>query len=417
MSEVATHVSALERSDEEWNSRALAVLPGGVSRSLAAVFPLIPRIISGSGFMVTLETGRSWIDFNNNFTSLVHGHAHQPTVDAAVQAIRTGACFGATTQIEIEYSEYLVSRIGWTEQIRFSNSGTEAVMVAMRLARGVTGRNLIVLQSPAYHGGADGALPSVGESLMNGVALSARSETVTIPVGNKEALQHIMDSRGSEIAGIVLDLMPERAGGNPLDRGYVELARQLTKKHGAKLIVDEVVSFRQFVRGMAVDYFHIEPDIMVIGKIIGGGFAVGAVVGRTEIMSAFDPREEKPIFHGGTFSGNPVTMAAGGATMRYFEQSEISRLNDLSDEFRSLLRPRLQPLGVDILGTGSLSKMVNLSPKPGAGWQRDIFRALIDREILTTPSLRFALSTPMDIGIIIESVDRIADGVRAVVNN
>jgi len=416
MSDVITQLPAQDSSAESWDTRALAVLPGGVSRSLMAVFPQIPRIVSGNGCFLTVENGRTWIDFNNNFTSLIHGHAHQSTVDAAIVAIKGGASFGATTLTEIEYAEYLVARIGWPDQVRFCNSGTEAVMVAMRLARGVTGRSLIVLQTPAYHGGADPALISTGEALLNGVPQSVRDDIIAIPSGDTEALQNLMDSRGDEIAAILLDVMPERSGGNPLAPEFVQLARELATEHGAKLIVDEVVSLRQSVRGMAADYFKVEPDLLVVGKIIGGGFPVGAVLGRAEIMGGFDPRAAKPIFHGGTFSGNPVTMAAGHATMRSFEQADVARVNELSETFRTTLRARVQPLGLDLWGTGSLAKMVNPDPSPQSGWQMNVFRALVDRDILTTPSLRFAISTPMTLDVINDSVDRIVDGVRETVN-
>ncbi|KAA9160198.1 aminotransferase class III-fold pyridoxal phosphate-dependent enzyme [Amycolatopsis acidicola] len=355
--------------------RARRVLPGGNTRTTLFVPPNPPYAVRGEGAIVTDHTGHRVIDCNNNYTSLIHGHAHPEILDAATEAARSGTAFGLPTRSEVALAEHLRERTG-IEQWRFCNSGSEAVLMLLRAARARTGRDLIVRFDGSYHG--------TGDAVVSPEAPGVVSESVLVlPQNDLEAVRKTLRAHGERVAAVLIDLMPNRAGLTPADPAYVAELRDLTRKYGALLAVDEVITFRLHEGGLHQRY-GIRPDLVSVGKIIGGGFPVGAVGGSAEVLSPFDPRTPGPVSWGGTFSANPVTMAAGLTALNLFGTKEIADLNHRGDE----LRKRLREGGVPVNGSGSLLRLI--TPDTTKLWW-----ALYERGVLTGTNGLLALSTPM----------------------
>lgn len=404
-----------ETSSSAYDARALAVLPGGTTRGLTAMIPLLPRAVYGEGYEVVGERGQRWIDLNNNFTSLIHGHAHRDVVKAAAQALAAGPSFGMSTTAEIELAELLVDRVSWATQVRFCNSGTEAVMAAVRAARSLTGRDKIMVPMPSYHGSADHVLPALGGSALNGVPNGVRDDTLVVEPGDISALEAAFAAHGSEVAALVLDLVPSRAGARPVSSEFLRRARELTTSVGAMLIVDEVVTFRHDFAGMTAGHFGVQADLLAVGKIMGGGFPVGAVLGTAEAMAVLDPRHGSTIFHGGTFSGNPVSMRAGIAAMELYDEAAVARLNDLGDCLRTAISDDAEQLGWNITGFGSIVKIVHDTAAVPSDWPVRLWWAAERRGLLIVPgTMSMCLSTPMDRGVVDTVADRILDALREV---
>ena len=377
-------------SSTELQHRARQVLPGGNTRSTLFVPPHPPYAVSGSGCLVTDTTGHQVIDCNNNYTALLHGHAHPDLVAVATAAVAAGSAFGLPTESEVVAAELLRARTGLPSW-RFCNSGTEAVMMALRGARAATGRDLVVRFSGSYHGSYD----AVVDSSAPGIPAAVDAAVLTLPQGDAAALADVLRERGAEVAAVLVDLMPNRAGLRPADPGFVELARRLTRDVGALLVVDEVITLRLEVGGLHQRY-GVEPDLVTVGKVIGGGFPVGGVGGRTDVLDAFSPLVDGPVSWGGTFSANPVTMRTGTAALQMFDAAAVGALNARGDRLRTELADR----GVPVSGSGSLVRL--LLDDPTTAWWR-----LYERGVLAGTNGLLALSTVM--------TDADADTVRDVV--
>jgi len=370
--------------------RARRVIPGGNTRTTLFVPPHPPYAVTGRGCRVTDTTGHQVIDCNNNYTALLHGHAHPELVAAATEAIAEGSAFGLPTESEVVCAELLRGRTG-LPRWRFCNSGSEAVMMAVRGARAATGRDLLVRFSGSYHGTYD----AVVDPTARGVPVGVAGTVVVLPQGDRAAVEQVMVSRGHEIAAVLLDLMPNRAGLRPADPAFVDLVRQLTQRHGALLIADEVITLRLEVGGLHQRY-GLEPDLVTVGKVVGGGFPVGGVGGRTEVLDSFNPLSDGPVAWGGTFSANPVTMRAGAAALRLFDAAQVDALNARGDRLRTGLAER----GVAVAGSGSLLRLMLRNPVDD--WWR-----LYERGVLTGTNGLIALSTVMTD----DDVDAVRDAV------
>lgn len=393
----------------------LSVLPGGFGRSTFAVAPRIPLAVSGSGCRIVDDAGRELIDVHNNFTALIHGHAHPAVVEAAERAFRNGSAFGLPNRVEFEHAQMMIERLDCVDQIRYANSGTEAVMLAVRLARAVTGRDKIVFVRMAYHGHSDIALIPGGTAARKGVPAGVIQDTIEIAVNDVAGLTEVLESQGSSIAAVIVDHLANRSGLIAVTPEFWSAARTLTQSAGALLISDEVIALRLGYAGAAAAA-GIAPDLVTMGKIIGGGTPVGAVAGRADVMAGLDPFQGG-LEHGGTFSGNPVTMAAGIVTMTLFDETEVSRLNSLGDHARAALASRIDPLGWEVRGQGSLFR-----PFPrdleGASVKKlhtALWFEAYDRGVLVGQNCAGALSTPMDEAIVDDVVERLADALEAVV--
>lgn len=372
--------------------RALDYLPGGNTRTTLFVPPRPPYAARGDGYRLIDVDGRELIDLQNNYTALIHGHAHPRVTEAAIAAVRDGASFGLPTEHEVELAAELRRRLPCGERWRFANSGTEAVMMAIRAARAATGRDAVLRFEGCYHGSYDAV--ASGPGVTRGVA----ADVVTVPVGDRAGLDRALDQHGSRLACVVFDAMPNRAGLRPADPDFVAHLRRATAERRILLILDEVLTLRVATGGIG-SLYGLRPDLITVGKIIGGGFPVGAIGGRAEIMAGFDPRRDASIGHGGTFSANPVTVRAGLEALRLLTDAEIARINALGDRLRTTLADQ----GWTVTGRGSLFRLHVDDPR--ALWWR-----LYDAGVALAVNGLGCISTPMDDGV----VDRVAEAFATV---
>jgi glutamate-1-semialdehyde 2,1-aminomutase len=375
-----TSIAAEAPKGQALYERARRSLPGGNSRSTLFVAPHPPYAARGEGWELVDVDGHRTIDLQNNYTALIHGHAYQPVVEAARAALAEGSAFGLPTSSEIDLAECLQERVPWAEQWRFANSGTEAVMMAVRAARAATGRDGLLRFANCYHGSWD----AVVRRGSHGVPAAAQRDVLTMALGDGEAFVAALDEHEERLAAVLLDLMPNRAGLQPLPASFVELVREQTARRGIALVIDEVITFRLAPGGLQ-SLYGVEGDLIALGKMIGGGFPVGAVGGRAAFMDVFDPRRPDAVAHGGTFSANPVTMRAGLAALQAFQLADIQRINALGDRLREGLRER----GWSVTGQGSLLQIG--SQDPTALWWR-----LYEAGVLIAGNGLVCISTPMD---------------------
>jgi glutamate-1-semialdehyde 2,1-aminomutase len=313
------------------------------------------------------------IDFANNMASLIHGHAHPAIVAAVTAQLNLGTAFTMATEAELLYAEQLCGRSPNFDKVRFVNSGTEAVMTAMKAARAFTGRAKIAKVEGAYHGTYDYAEASQSPApdtwgrpdnpnsvpLAMGTPEGVLADVVIIPFNDPDTAVAILDQHREGIAGVLLDLMPHRVGLIPASEVFVRALRDWTRDNDALLIVDEVITFREEVGGMQ-DRYTVLPDLTAMAKIIGGGFPVGAVAGRDEVMSVFAATEQGiRLPHSGTFSANPVTMTAGRVAMELYDQTAVEGLNKLGDLARSRISEAIELSGApaSVTGSGSLFRI------------------------------------------------------------
>ncbi|WP_347109658.1 aminotransferase class III-fold pyridoxal phosphate-dependent enzyme [Paenarthrobacter sp. S56] len=357
--------------------------------------PHPPYAASGHGSVLVDENGHSVIDCNNNYTSLIHGHANADVLDAALGAARRGTAFGLPTRYEVDMAECLAERTG-IQQWRFCNSGTEAVLMMLRAARAYTGRDLIVRFEGSYHGTGD----EVADQSSPGLAEATRGSVIVLPQGDLQALTDTMSRLGDQTAAILIDLMPNRAGLRPANPEFVHELRKLADEHGALLAIDEVISLRLHWGGFHRHY-GVEPDLVSAGKIIGGGFPAGALGGSAKLLESFRPGADRRVMWGGTFTANPVTMAAGLTAMRLYDESSVAALNAAGDR----LRGQLLAAGVPVNGFGSLLR-IQATDMPSLWWK------LYNHGILSGTNGLLALSTAMSE----EHISRIRDAVIAATN-
>ncbi|MBL4590879.1 MAG: aspartate aminotransferase family protein [Phycisphaerales bacterium] len=324
--------------------RALRVLPGGVSRNTVLRDPHPAYADHGAGCWLTDIEGVKRLDFANNMASLIHGHADPDIVKAVTEQLGRGSAFTMATEVEVEYAELLCGRNPGFEKIRFVNSGTEALMVSLKASRAFTGRAKIAKVEGAYHGGYDYAEVSQAPNpetwgsvdhpksvpLARGTPASALNDVVVLPYNDIERAIAILDEHADELACVLLDLMPHRVGLRPAEADFVAAIRDWTTRNGALLVLDEVITFRTEYSGLQSRY-GITADLTAMGKMIGGGFPIGAVAGRTDVMDVLNPRSKKLLFpHSGTFSANPISITAGLVAMRKFDKAAVDRLNALA---------------------------------------------------------------------------------------
>jgi len=385
--------------------------------------PHPPYAARGEGCWIEDLDGRRVLDCANNFFSLIHGHAFPPVVEALREVIGKGTAFGLPTEYETALAEAIRDRAPRCEQIRFCNSGTEAVMFAVKGARGITGRPAIAKMEGAYHGAYDHLEVSLGSGPANwdgpggdpaavtydrGTPPSVAADVVVLPYADPERCAAILDREGPRLAGIVLDTLTSKAGMVPPPPATLDVIRDACRRHGIMLICDEVIGFRLAYAG-AHTIFGLEPDLIALGKIIGGGLPVGAVAGPVARMAVFDHTKGAPaVAHGGTFSANPLTMVAGRVTLDYYDEAAVGRLNRLGDTLRARIGAGFAAAGIpaQMTGYGSLFRL-HLTTAPIIDYRSSypdavakkalpaIHLAMLDRGILLTPNCSGSLSTPM----------------------
>jgi glutamate-1-semialdehyde 2,1-aminomutase len=373
-----------DRDGRALHERALKRLPGGNSRTTVFVPPHPPYALRGEGWRAWDVDGHELLDLQCNYASLVHGHAFAPAVQAAARALAEGSAFGLPTAAEVALAERLAERVRWAERWRFAGSGSEAVMMAVRAARAATGRDGLLRFAGCYHGSWD----AVVQPGAKGVPAGAQQDVLSVPFDDEQALLAALEEHGERIACVLLDLMPNRAGLRPASASFVALVREQTERRGIVLILDEVITFRLCTGGLQALY-GIEGDLVVLGKLIGGGLPIGAIGGRGELMDVFDPRRPDAVAHGGTFSANPVSLCAGLAALEALDAPAIAHIDALGERLRAGLGER----GYTVTGRGSLLK-VHVADPVELWWR--LYRA----GVLTALGGLMCVSTPMDDGVI-----------------
>jgi glutamate-1-semialdehyde 2,1-aminomutase len=285
-------------------------------------------VVSGKGPRITDADGNELIDYVLSWGPLVLGHAHPHVVESVCKAMENGASFGIPTEAEIRLAEKIAQVVPSIEKVRLVNSGTEATMSAIRLARGATGRDLVVKIAGCYHGHVDGLLVQAGSGLTTlgtptspGIPQAFASCTLTMPFNDLEAAKTILAERGADVACVILEPVAGNMGVIPPQEGYLQGLRALTEDCGALLIFDEVMTGFRVAMGGAQERYGVTPDLTALGKVIGGGLPVGAYGGRADIMDQLSP--VGPVYQAGTLAGNPLATAAGIATLEVLEQPGV----------------------------------------------------------------------------------------------
>ena len=410
--------------------RAQKVLPGGVSRNtlLRGDHPLY--VSHAKGCVITDVDGVERLDFANNMASHIHGHAFEPIVSAVSAQLTKGFAFTMATEAEILFAEHMVGRSPNFDKIRFMNSGTEAVMAGMKAARAFTGRTKIAKVEGSYHGAYDYAEVSQAPTpenwggadhpnpvpLAQGTPGSVLEDMIIIPFNEPEKAIAILNEQADDIACVLIDPIPHRIGMVPVSAEFVTALSKWTRANGALLMYDEVITFRSEVGGMQ-SRFDISPDLTSLGKMIGGGFPVGALAGREAIMEVFTNGR---LPHSGTFSANPITMTAGRVAMELFDAQAVKRLNALGDYTAARLREviRLADIPASVTGSGSLYR-IHLKAEAPKNYRdthpsqaekkatNAFINSLYDNGIMMIHTGALTLSTPMT-----EShIDQLADAV------
>ncbi len=373
MSSTSTILAKQDSKSAELFTRAKKVLPGGVSRNTIFKLPHPDYVEKGQGCYVTDIDGVTRIDFANNMASLIHGHANPDITQAIIEQVQKGTAFTMATEIEIEYAELLCARVPGFEKIRFVNSGTEAVMAMIKAARAFTGKEKIAKVEGAYHGAYDYAEVSqtaapknwgdadqpASVPVANGTPEGALDDVIIIPYNNVEKALAILNQHKGELAGILIDPVSHRVGMVPASEEFVEALYQWTRENDALLMFDEVITFRVNYAGAQQNY-KVAPDLTAIGKMIGGGFPVGAFAGRNDVMEVLDPTQPKVLLpHSGTFSANPVTMTAGLTAMRLFDEKAVNYVNALGDLARKEITHTIEKVGIKacVTGAGSMFRI------------------------------------------------------------
>jgi len=377
--------------------RAVGVLTGGVSRNTIFRKPHPYYVASANGSYITDIDGTERLDFANNMASLIHGHSHPAIVQAVTDQLKKGSAFTMGTEVEVTFAEHLTSRSPMFEKIRFMNSGTEAVMTMIKASRAYTGKFKLAKAEGAYHGTYDyaeisqTANPSNWGDINKPNAVPVVQHTpkgitddvVIFPFNDIERTIHILDQNADQIACVLIDPVPHRIGLFPATNEFIEAIYNWTRKNNAILAFDEVVSYRVTYAGAQCTY-AVKPDLTALGKIIGGGFPIGALAGKSEIMEVLDPRGtflKHP--HSGTFSANPISTTAGRVAMELFDEQAVLNLNALAMTARKQIEEsiKIADVPVCITGAGSMFKLHFREKAPNT--YREAYQNKETREIVT----------------------------------
>ncbi|MBL6597291.1 MAG: aspartate aminotransferase family protein [Alphaproteobacteria bacterium] len=401
-------------------ARAKQVLPGGISRLLTWVDPYPIYAKRGVGAYIEDVDGVRRLDLMNNFASLIHGHAYPPVVEAVGAAIANGSCFAFPTELEIQLAELICERIEASEKVRFCNSGTEAVMIALKAARARTGRHRIAKIEGAYHGMYDHAevsLDSTPENWGNapastphvhGTPPAVLEDTLVLPLNQPEEAARLVRANAGTLAAILIDPVPTQIGMVEMTPEFIDAIQAVAREIGALIIIDEVIAFRLDYHG-AQARFGIKPDLSTFAKIIGGGYPVGAITGTDDAMSVFSHEDGAPLNpSSGTFTGNPVSMAAGLATMTAMTPEIYQRLEIMGERARAGLRQAFETTGRpgQVTGVGAMFQ-IHFHDRPMTDYRsaftapaeaalaKRVHRGMLDRGYIFSPRCSGFLSSVM----------------------
>jgi len=361
------------KNEAQLYTQACEVMPGGISRNVVFRKPHPFYVAEAAGAYVTDIHGVKRVDFANNIASLIHGHAHPRIVEAVCEQIRKGSAFTFGTEVEIEHAQLLCDRVPGFDKIRFMNSGTEAVMAMIKAARAFTGKPKIAKAEGGYHGSYDTAEVSQSASPatwgdinhpnsvahVKGTPQAVLDNVVIYPYNDIERTLNILNQHAGDIACVLIDPVPHRIGMVQATPAFVEALYNWTRQNDALLCFDEVICFRAAFEGAQSNY-SVKPDLTSLGKIIGGGFPVGAFAGRKDIMDILDPGGSDFRFAlSGTFSANPVSMTAGKVAMEMFDRNAVEKINELSQvAIRQVYEAgKMADIPLSITGKGSMFKV------------------------------------------------------------
>ncbi len=381
-------------------ARAQKLIPGGVNspvRAYRSVGGTPPFIARGEGSKIYDVDGNEYIDYVLSWGPLILGHRAQPVIDALREVLEIGTSFGAPTEREVELAELIRECMPSVEMVRLVNSGTEATMSALRVARGFTGRDLIVKFEGCYHGHVDSLLVKAGSGMATlgiadtaGVPASFAATTLALPFNSIDAVEEVFRLRGTKIAAVIVEPVVGNMGCVPPREGFLEALRSITAQHGALLIFDEVMTGFRLALGGAQQLFGIKPDLTTMGKIVGGGLPLAAYGGRADIMSKIAPLG--PIYQAGTLSGNPLAVSAGIAMLRYLKSH--AEVYEIADRRTAQLTANA-PAGITINRVGSMFTFF-FTPDPVTDWAsakrsdtarfKQFFHWMLERGVYLAPS-------------------------------
>jgi glutamate-1-semialdehyde 2,1-aminomutase len=402
----ARTIVRVTHSDELF-ARASNVIPGGVDSPVRAFGAVggIPRFVDrGEGAFLTDVDGISYVDYVQSWGALLFGHARAEIVEAAAAAASRGTSFGAPTQLEVELAERLVDAVPGIDMVRLVSSGTESTMSAIRLARGATGRDLLVKFEGCYHGhsdallakGAGSGVATLGIPGSPGVTEGAAKDTITAPFNDLDAVRSIFAERGDDVAVVIVEPIAANMGVVPPEEGFLEGLRELCDEHASLLCFDEVITGFRVAYGGAGSLFGVTPDLTTLGKIMGGGFPCAAFGGRRDVMKRLAP--VGPVYQAGTLSGNPVAVAAGIAALDLAAKEQpYEALAQLSSTLADGLAERLHATGIPVTVNRAASMFSvfftdqpvrNLSDAKAADHDRyaRFFHHMLDRGVYLPPS-------------------------------
>lgn len=399
---------------------AQRVLPGGNSRNAVYFKPHPIYVAQGKGYRIYDVDGNEYIDFLNNYTSLILGHAY-PSVIAAVQAqLHLGTAFGASTELEAQLAEIIHQRIPSIKQLRYTNSGSEATLNAIRAARAFTGKPKLAKIEGGYNGSHDSVQVSVRPPIhLAGSKTHPRSipdaagipdgvvqDILVLPFNDGPTAKQLIQNHAKDLAAVIVEPILGAGGVIPPRDDFLKVLREVTEQHDVLLIFDEIITFR-VAKGGAQERYKVRPDLTTLGKIIGGGFPVGAFGGREDIMTLFSPSREPPILpHSGTFNGNPITLIAGITTLKELTSSVYEELEAGGIQLRTRLTEVFEEVGVkaQVTGVASLfnihfSDQEIIDYRDAAAADKELalllFLDLLNRGISLAPRGMGCLSTPM----------------------
>ena len=414
--ELARYQELTPASRARWET-AKEYLPGGDSRNSIFWDPYPIFLTDASGCRVTDVDGNERLDFINTMTTMILGHAFSPVMDAVYEQLSRGVAYNAPNEHQIRLARHLCERIPSFDLVRFTNSGTEATLNTIRAARAFTGRSKFAKVEGGYHGTHDAVTVSVRVDLSEageadrpravaaseGLAEGVLDQVVIIPFNETAISRRILEENKDELAAVIVEPVMGSVGMLPASADYLTMLREFTEENGTVLIFDEVISFR-VAPGGSQQYYGVTPDMTSLGKIIGGGFAVGAFGGRRDIMDLYDPTKGPRVSHAGTFNANPVTMLAGSVTLEHLTDDVYRGLAEMTEKLRQGVRQVCEELEVPVQVTG-LGSLFGIHFNGGEihtyrdlaatdrALRTHVFLGLLNEGILVAPNLVGALST------------------------
>ncbi len=421
----------------EQGQRAKCYLPAGHTRASTQYPPYTTHLSAGQGCHIQDCDGNDYLDLLNNQTALIHGHAHPAIVAVIAEQLGRGSAFGSPSESLIALAQTICERTPSIDRVLFNNSGTEATLMAIRTARAFTGRTRIIKMDGGYHGSHDSvlvnmfadtrskALPQASLS-QRGIPKAQLQQTLIAPFNDLAAIMALFEQYGEEIAAVLVEPIPNAGGLVTPQEGYLAGLREITRRYGALLIFDEVATYR-LGRGGYQEVAGVLPDLTALGKIIGGGFPIGAIGGRAAVMDLFDDgRTKEPLFMTGTYHGNSLSMLAGQAALSHYEQAEVQRINRLGRLLREGVNACCEELGLrgQATGYGSLvrfhwqdARIENIAQASRAEQNaKDVaillHLELLNRGILANLGEKFCISTPMNEEDINHTLRHIAESLQ-----